>query len=89
MVPCSFEQSNDVLGKPVDMTDDQCDALSVLRYVDASRQPIVLSCWKLTKDEVDELNRTGRIWLYVYGQTMPPVALTAENPFQIDPTVGN
>lgn len=40
--------------------------------------PTVVSCWKLTTEEVNELLRTGRIW--VYG-TMPPLALTTKHPW--------
>jgi hypothetical protein len=80
MVPCSFDQSNCVLGRPEGMEDEECAPLCVMRYK-TQAGPVVLSCWKLTIDEVAELNRTGRIWLYVYGETMPPVALEASNPF--------
>lgn len=80
MVPCSFDESNLVLSRPESMGADECEALSVLRTQTHSGAPIILSCWKLTTAELAELNRTGRVWLLVYGQTMPPVALTAEKP---------
>jgi hypothetical protein len=64
------------------MTADQCDPLSIANVVcRLSGMQIVVSCWKLTSDELDEFNRTGRVWLLVYGKTMPPVALSANNPF--------
>jgi len=81
MVPCSFDESNAVLGRPADMSADQCDPLSVLRAVTADGLPVVISCWKLTREELDELRRTGRVWLVVFGETMPPVALDARKPF--------
>lgn len=81
MISASFDESNHVLGRPVDMTDDECDPLSVAIVQFADGIPGVVSCWKLTQDEVDEFTRTGRIWLTVLGATMPPVSVSAINPF--------
>ena len=80
MVPSSFAEANTVLDKPPAM--DNCDALSVLRAVTADGLPCVISCWKLTQDEVCELTRTGRLWVTIYGLTMPPIALTAAKPWE-------
>lgn len=71
MVPTSFSESNLVLSRPPDMTAEQCEPLSV--FADGKQ---VISCWKLTADELKEFQRTGRIWLVVFGETMPAVALT-------------
>lgn len=79
MIPSGFPQSNHVFDKPADMDRDSCDALSVeLGIYQDLKVPIVQSCWKLTKDELEEVNRTGRIWLCVCGTMMPPVILSAE-----------
>lgn len=82
MVPASFDESNAVLGKPEGMTDEQCPPLSVLRVMSSDSIPLVISCWKLTKEEVEELLKTGRLWLIIYGMTMPPVALTVNKPWK-------
>jgi len=81
MVPCGFHESNCVLDKPRDMDHDSCESLQVWRGLYDNGAPAVISCWKLTKDEVEELLATGRVWLHVIGKTMPPVFLSAENPF--------
>lgn len=78
----SFEQSNFVFDKPVDWTYDQCIALSVFKGFNGFNQPVVISCWKLTKEELEEVNKTGRIWLYIYGEGMPPVSIEGFNPFR-------
>lgn len=86
MQAASFPESNHVLDKPPDMSREECDALSVwigpanVKESDKSF-PVVISCWKLTKEELEEINRTGRVWLYVWGQTMPPVSLAVACPF--------
>lgn len=81
MVPTSFEESNDVLGKPPSMSDDECSCLSILRVENNNGLPMVISCWKMTKEELEEVNRTGRVWLGVCGVTMPPVIVTGIKPF--------
>ncbi len=80
-VATSFEESNAVLGKPDGMSHEQCESLAVLRTETTGGIPTVVSCWKLTRAELDEVNRTGRIWVSVAGVTMPPIAVDGEKPF--------
>lgn len=80
MEACSFDESNTVLSKPEQMTSDQCAPLSVLRTETEDGFPVVVSCWKCTKDELEEINKTGRVWLMVYGVTMAPVAIAGNKP---------
>lgn len=75
MIPASFEESNLILGKPSDM--EECDPLSV--FSDGKH---IVSCWKLTVDELIKFQKTNRIWLIISGPTMPPVILTAIKPLQ-------
>lgn len=84
MFAASFDESTHALGRPHGMSEDECDPLCVCSTVTTAGQPVVISCWKMTHDEMEEFTRTGRIWLLVYGTAMPPVALTAENPFKND-----
>lgn len=79
--PASFDESNAVLGRPPGMTDEECSPLSILRTLTADGQPIVVSCWKLTADEMDEVKRTGRVWLGIHGETMPPAWIAGQKPF--------
>jgi len=82
MIPTSFDESNAVLSKPADMTHEDCECLSVWvgRYADGG--PAIVSCWKLTREELEQINRTGRVWLHVFGPAMPPVALETKHPFK-------
>lgn len=82
MVPVSFAESNCVFDKPRSMTRDECTALSAWIGRDSSDNEVVISCWKLTAEDLRELQKTGRIWLYVYSTTLPPVALTAVRPWE-------
>lgn len=79
----SFDESNAVLGRPQSMTDDECQALCVCRTQTEDGQPVVISCWKVTAEELAEIQRTGRIWLMLWGQTMPPAFVTGQKPFRM------
>jgi len=81
MISTSFDEETGYLNRPTDMTADQCDVLSVAKASLPDGTPVVISCWKLTKEESEEFHRTGRIWLIVIGRTMPPVALSGIKPF--------
>lgn len=47
--------------------------------------PCIISCWQLTPAELDEVNRTSRVYLHILGHAQPPVYLSPERPFA--PTV--
>lgn len=81
MIPCSFPESNVALGKPEGWSDEQCSPLSVCCTATPDGMPVVVSCWKLTKEEWLEIEKTKRVWLLVYGETMAPVAVQTGSPF--------
>lgn len=81
MIPASFHESNHVLDKPEGMTRDQCEALSVCCCPDSNGFPVVISCWKPTAEELAEIQRTGRVWLMIWGVTMPPACVLGSSPF--------
>lgn len=87
-VASSFDESNSVLGPPPGMTEDQVYSLSVWQgmvYTEGlGEAPTTISCWKLTKEELVEINRTGRIWLGILGP-MPPAWVSGTKPFSTEP----
>jgi hypothetical protein len=87
MEACSFPEENHVLGPPKGLTEEQVHSLNV--HVTTQPQPLCISCWKLTKDELELINKTGKVWLWVSGLTMPPVILTVASPFQPPPEQGD
>ena len=77
MRPVEFDEMTIVLSKPEGMTDDECMPLPVFR--DGKQ---VVSCWELSKEDLELINQTGRIYLgVVSGKSQPPVFLTVETPF--------
>jgi hypothetical protein len=81
MMPTAFDEENGVLDRPHEMSIDECEPLSVWQGETETGQPVVISCWKPTQDELAEIQRTGRVWLFVFGRSMPPVALMGFSPF--------
>lgn len=79
MESANFPQSNAHLNSPPGLVD-VCDPVFIHRDV---THPIstVISCWKPTQAEIDEIQRTGRVWLRVAGVTMPPVEISGHSPF--------
>ncbi len=77
-VPTSFDESNNVLGNPPGL---DCEPLSVCNTMQGEL-PVVVSCWKLTEQELEEIIRTKRVWLGVIGHTMPPAWITGNKPFE-------
>lgn len=88
MFPASFNESTEYLSRPPGMTDDECGPLAVWRGHQQlssdprDRIPVVVSCWKPTQEELDEIIRTKRVWLFIYGETMPPAAIGGLDPFK-------
>ena len=77
MIPIDFEESNKVLTKPENMTDEECNSLTI-----STDGEVCTSRWKLSFWERMEVLFRGRIWLMVWsGYTQPPVAITVFYPF--------
>lgn len=81
MTPTSFPESNNYFDKPNDMTEEQCGVLSTFQGNDINGLPVIISCWKPSKEELEEINRTGRVWVFHYGGYLQPHAVSGTNPF--------
>jgi hypothetical protein len=81
MLPVDFPERNKVFTKPDGMTDEECSDLPVWKGKSTDGIPLIISKWKLSKEDIEEINRTGELWLKIVGDTQPPVELTTEYPF--------
>lgn len=73
-----FEQVNEDLGPP---QGHDCDSLPIFRGKDTKGNDRIISKWQFTKEEIDELAKTGCIYLYVLGQFHPAVAIETRDPW--------
>lgn len=83
MKPISFPQANTEMRKPAQLTDEQCGSLMVYRG-EVGGQPVFLSCFSLSDDELMKVIETKKVWLYVFGNAHPPVAIDTSNPWRQD-----
>ena len=71
MKPIDFKEANRTLGKPKNMTDEECNSLRV--FTDGEQ---CLSCWQMTIKERLAALLFGRIWVdTLSGSTQPPMWL--------------
>lgn len=80
-MPIDFEHANANFHKPKDMTDEQCQTLPAWRGNYPDGQSVIISCWKLSKEDIEEVLKTGVVWLHVVGGITPPVSIDTQNPF--------
>lgn len=86
MLPVDFPERNFVFTKPEGMTDEQCSDLPVWKGPTAHDEhgaifPAIISCWKLSKEDLEAISEKGVIWVSVSGTGMPPISLFTEYPF--------
>lgn len=61
-------------------TLEGCNDLPVTKYINANNgEEGVESVWKLTPDEIKQIQETGKVYLYIQGAAVPPVLLTTES----------
>ena len=84
MVPTAFDEENTVLNPPKGMSAEECSVMSVwIGYLE-NMIPVTISCWKMTAEELEEITRTGRVWLIAMGHSTNPVSMRGSNPFEED-----
>jgi hypothetical protein len=59
------------------MSEDQVETIQVQLGQLGDGSLVTVACFKPTRAELDEIERTGRIWLTMLGHGMPPVILGA------------
>ena len=79
MKTIEFEEQNHTFHKPKEMTDEECVSLPccVLEHP----YPQTISCWELTKEEIEQIVKTGKLWVSVFSVPPPPIAILTETPF--------
>lgn len=80
-----FDGSNFKFTAPDDMPD--CNTLPVYRGPNHEGRPVIISCWKLSPEDLELIVKTGCIWLWIWGDSMPPVALDTNHPMKEEDNV--
>lgn len=45
--------------------------------------PWNISCWQFTAEEIEEIKKTGNVWLAVAGPSVPTLYVSGECPFEV------
>jgi hypothetical protein len=82
MVPVAFDEENAILDVPAQLASQYEPLPIYFSPAEGNHLPMIVSCWKITKEELEEIQRTGRIWVVAVGNTMQPLKLMGDNPFE-------
>lgn len=74
MINVKHPSTNAVLGKPPEMTEEQCSSLMVTR-AEMDNIPCVISYWKPSDKEMLLLAQGEPIRICILGVTQPPIAV--------------
>jgi len=86
MEPANFDGTNSIFGPPKGMTEGEVQSIFARIIVEPeSNVPVIVTCWKPTKEELTEILRTGRVWLGVFSASLPPVYVSGFEPKYLEP----
>ncbi len=76
MTPVTFKGSNIVFGE----NQPEYQPLPACKFKD--QQGTVVTCWELSKEEIEEVLNSGKIYLsqLTFNQALQPVILNVSNP---------
>lgn len=80
---CVIEGGRRLLSKCKHALDINCVS-ALMTTIAETNIPAVVTCWKLTKEELEEVNRTGRVWVTVIGRSMQPLSVDGFKPIGKD-----
>lgn len=75
MLPTDFEGTNKTFTKPKGMTDEECGDLRVYQGKNDRGEPVIISAWMPSKEDIEAINAGRPIFLKILGSGMPPVEL--------------
>jgi hypothetical protein len=85
-----FPEMNDVIGKPKDMTDNQCYGLPVCRIITfipgptdkdkAQQAPAHVSFWQFSDEEIEEIVKNRGAYVKIIGWSLFPMSIHGKKP---------
>lgn len=80
--PCEFPEQTTVVEMPPATRGDPPRKVPVLEGTTPSGWPLLVSCWELSNEEVEEIVRTRRVWLGFVGVDMAPAFIDGKKNMQ-------
>ena len=78
MQPVEFDGSR-MIGKPVNMTDDQCFGIPAYSGIDDNGFPFWLTAWKPSFEDLEALKRGEPIWIKSLSTGLVPMSVFTMN----------
>lgn len=64
-------------------TADKCFDLPGTRYKYEDGSPGIEICWELNDEEIKEIVKNKRVFVYMLGETVPPMFVAAQSSIEI------
>lgn len=78
MNPIRFANANIVMAAPPGFSN--CSDVHACRTTSGER-PVTVTAWRPTPEELVKINLGEPVWLVIYMDGMPPVSVTADDPW--------
>ena len=73
MIPIQMDYSN------ITYVADGCRDLPATLFIDRNGNYEVETVWELTDEEVEQIRKGKKLYLYIQGRQVPPLLLSAES----------
>lgn len=64
-------------------TAEKCFDLPGTRYRYEDGSPGIETCWELTDEEIEEIAKNKCVFVYVLGETVPPMFVTSHSSIEV------
>lgn len=81
MKPTSFKETNHLLCAGNNPGTGDLPIARSIMTVNGRPVPCIISCWKLSPEELELIQQTGKIWISVMGMSTPPICPMVSHPF--------
>jgi hypothetical protein len=81
MKPTSFKETNHLLGAGNNPGTGDLPIARSLMDIEGRPFPCIISCWKLSPEELELIQQTGKVWIAVMGVGSPPIMPMISHPF--------
>lgn len=70
---------SEFFGQNVVFAKDQPEYLPLPAFLD-KQIPLTVTCWKLSPEELEEVQKTGKVYIVIHSAIMQPMNVEGKNP---------
>lgn len=79
MIPINFPGVNFTIRNPNQR--DLPTSIPVFSGFSPAIKPCIISCWRFSEEDIENIQKTGIIWIEIMGYHLSPHTLITGNPF--------